>query len=255
MGVEMPEVPAGGGKHPIPIVAIAANDLAASAAFYSKLFAWKIVPFSSELTTAVTPAGPSVSLLSNVPEGFQGTVPFIGVPDVSAALDRVAAAGGSIERAAWDVPPVGRFARFKDTSGTIYGFTDAVPPGGLPRLRVPFGSNPKPPAGAICSLEMHASDGAAAARFFGGLFDWGTMEMMPEYMGFDPGAGVAGVFQSHTPAIPALAYLYVADVGAKLAEIDAAGGKRTADPMPLPGVATFGYFTDPSGTNMGLLGP
>jgi predicted enzyme related to lactoylglutathione lyase len=55
--------------------------------------------------------------------------------------------------------------------------------------------------------------------------------------------------------LPAVAYIYVADVGKTLAEIEAAGGKRTADPMPIPGTATFGYFSDPSGTNMGLIGP
>lgn len=255
MGVEMPEVPAGSGKHPIPIVTIAANDLAASAAFYSRLFGWQLFPFTSELTAATTPAGPSVSLLANVPAGSQGTVPFIGVPDVDLALARAASAGGSIERATWEVPPVGRFARFKDTSGTIYGFTEAMPPGELPRMGMPFGANPKPPAGSVCSLEMYAADGAAAARFFGGLFGWGTMETMPQFMGFDPGAGVAGVFQSHTPALPAVAYVWVADVRAKIAEIEAAGGKRTGDPMSMPGFATFGYFTDPSGTNVGLIGP
>jgi predicted enzyme related to lactoylglutathione lyase len=255
MSGETPEVPAGSGQHPIPIVAIAAHDLARSAAFYSKLFAWRLVPFSNQLTAAIPPAGPSVSLLSDVPHGAQGTVPFVGVPDVDAALARVVAAGGVIERAPWEVPPVGRFARFRDPSGTVYGLTSAVPAGGLPRLGMPFGANPKPPAGTVCSLEMHAADGGAAASFFGGLFGWGAKEMMPQYMGFDPGAGLAGVFQTHTPVLPALAYIWAEDVAAKLAEIDAEGGKRTGEPMSAPGFATFGYFTDPSGTNVGLIGP
>ena len=255
MGDEMPGVPAGSGKHPIPIVAISANDLAASSAFYSKLFGWNVVPVSNDLAAAVTPAGPSVSLLANVPEGSQGTVPFIGVPDVVSALASAVAAGGRIERAPDEVKPVGKFARFKDPSGTLYGLTDAVPAGALPRLAAPFGPAPKPPAGTVCSLEMHASDGAAAARYFGDLFGWGAKEMMPQYMSFDPGAGIGGVFQSHTPALPGLAYLYATDVVAKIAEIEAAGGKRTGDPMPVPGLATFGYFTDPSGTNVGLIGP
>jgi predicted enzyme related to lactoylglutathione lyase len=150
---------------------------------------------------------------------------------------------------------VGKLARFKDAGGTIYGLTDAGLPGPVPTIPMPIGSNPKPPAGAICHLEMYAADGTAAARFFGEQFGWGTLPTMPQYMAFDPGAGVAGIFQSHTPGLPALAYLYATDVEAKLAEIEAAGGKRLGPPMRMPGVGCFGYFKDPSETHMGLIGP
>jgi predicted enzyme related to lactoylglutathione lyase len=78
---------------------------------------------------------------------------------------------------------------------------------------------------------------------------------MPQYIAFDPGTGVGGVFQSHTPALPAVAYVYAADVAAKLAEIEAAGGRRLGEPMRMPGAGCFGYFQDPSGTSMGLIGP
>ena len=255
MSVEMPMVPAGNGKHPIPLVVLSANNLAGSTTFYSKLFGWQTHPMSAELTAVVAPAGPTVSLRSNIPDGFPGMVPYIGVSDVEAALARVVAAGGTVERAAWIVPMVGKLARFKDVSGTIYGLTEAMAPGEMPRMPMPFGSNPKPPAGAICSLEMHAADGADAARFFSELFGWGMLATMPQYMAFDPGAGVAGVLQSHTPALPALAYIYVTDVGAKLSEIEAAGGTRMGEPMRIPGTGCFGYFKDPSGTRMGLIGP
>lgn len=255
MSAGVPNVPAGSGNHPISLVVISANNLPSSTEFYAKLFGWQTHPMSSELTAVVAPAGPMVSLRSNIPAGFPGIVPYIGVPDVDAALQRVATAGGSIERAAWTLPRVGKLARFKDPSGTIYGLTDALPPASMPRMGMPFGPNPKPPAGAICSVEMYAADGNAAARFFGDLFGWGTLATMEQYMAFDPGAGVGGVFQSHTPSLPAMPYIYVADVAAKLAEIDAAGGKRTADAMPIPGFGCFGYFKDPSETNMGLIGP
>ena len=254
MGFEMPKVPQGSGKHPIALVVVSANQLAVSAAFYAKLFGWQTQPLSAELTAVVAPAGPIAALRSNIPDGFPGMVPYIGVPDVDAALQRVVAAGGAIERSPWDVPMVGKLARFKDPSGTIYGLTNAMAPGEMPSIAMPIGSNPRPPAGAICHLEMYAADGAAAARFFSELFGWGTLATMPQYMAFDPGAGVAGIFQSHTPTMPALAYLYCPDVGAKLAEIEAAGGKRIGEPMRIPGTACFGYFQDPSGTRMGLIG-
>ncbi len=255
MSVELPMVPAGNGKHPIGLVVMSANNLAGSTTFYSKVFGWQAHPMSAELTAVVAPAGPTVSLRSHIPDGFPGMVPYIGVPDVDEALARVVAAGGTVERATWMVPMVGKLARFKDLSGTIYGLTAAMTPGEMPPMPMPFGSNPKPPAGAICSLEMYAADGVETARFFGGLFGWGTLATMPQYMAFDPGASIAGVFQSHTPAMPAVAYIYVTDVGATLTEIEAAGGKRMGEPGRVPGMGCFGYFIDPSGTNVGLIGP
>ena len=241
--------------HPIPLVVISANDLPASSAFYSKVFRWQTHPISPVVTAVVAPGGPSVSLRAEAPEGFPGIVPFIGVPDVAAALERAVAAGGSIERAPWSIPMVGTLARFKDPSGTIYGLTNGVPPGEMPRVPPPFGSNPKPPPNTICSLEMYAADHADAARFFGELFGWSTQATMEQYLAFDPAAGIGGVFQSHTPSLPAVAYIFVSDVAATLGEIDASGGHRLGDAMPVPGAACFGYFKDPSGTTMGLLGP
>ena len=78
---------------------------------------------------------------------------------------------------------------------------------------------------------------------------------MPHFVGFDAGAGIGGVFQSHSPAAKSMAYIYSADVPASIAAIEAAGGSRMGDPMPVPGMGTFGYFSDISGTVMGLIGP
>jgi predicted enzyme related to lactoylglutathione lyase len=253
--MEMPEIPAGTGKHPVLLVAISANSMTESKAFYSRLFNWQPMPISAEITACVTPGGPTVSLRSNTPVGFQGMVPFIGVADVDKALQETVAAGATIERAPWNVPMVGKLARFTDGSGTVYGLTSALSPGEVPSVPMPFGSNPKPPAGSICSLEMFARDAGTTASFFTANFGWGTRETMPSYLAFNPGAGVGGTFQSHTPTMPAVAYVYVSDVRATLDEIDANGGKRMGDAMPVPGAGTFGYFIDPSGTRMGLIGP
>lgn len=254
MSPEFPNVPAGSGKHPIQLVAISANALAASTAFYADAFGWRVMPMGSELAGVMTPWGPGAALRAGNPEGFPGAVPFIAVEDVDAALAKVVAAGGSVEKEPWSVPMVGKLARFKDPWGTIYGLTVASAPGSSPHIPMPFGSNPKPPAGTICSVEMYAGDGEAAAKFFGGLFGWGTLATMPQYMAFDPGAGPGGVFQSHTPQLPAMPYVYAADVPAKLVEIVAAGGEKVGEPMAMPGMGTFGYFKDPSGTHMGLIG-
>ena len=255
MGIEMPAVPKGSGEHPIALVVVSANAAAASRAFYAKVFGWQLHQMSAELTGFVAPAGPSGALRSNVPAGYPGIVPYIAVPDVDAMLTRVVAAGGTIEKPSWKVPMVGTLALFRDPAGTIYGLTGSALPGGMPHMPMPLGSNPKPPAGAICSVEMYAADGSGAAQFFGAVFGWGTVATMPQYMAFDAGAGPGGVFQSHTPSLPAVAYIFTTDVEAKLAEIKEAGGKRLGEPMRMPGAGCFGYFADPSHTSMGLIGP
>ena len=78
-------------------MAFSANDLAASSAFYSTLFGWQLQPLSAELTAVMPPAGPMAALRANVPAGFPGVVPYIGVADVDTVLARAVAAGGAIE--------------------------------------------------------------------------------------------------------------------------------------------------------------
>ncbi len=255
MSFELPAVPKGNGKHPVGLVVISANNLEASSAFYAKVFGWKLHPLSKELISFIPSAGPAGALRANIETGFPGVVPYLCVPNIDAALKQIESAGGSVEKAPWTVPMVGKLARFKDASGTIYGLTEALVPGGSPHIPMPLGNNPKPPEGALCSLEMYAVDGEAAAKFFNDLFGWGSLATMPQYMAFDPGAGLGGVFQSHTPTLPAVAYIYTNDVAARLVAIEAAGGSRIGDAMDMPGAGCFGYFKDPSGTTMGLIGP
>lgn len=254
MAAGLPPVPTGSGAHPVIMVAIAANDLAASVAFYQQVFSWPLMRLSPELAVAGMPAGPMVTLRANTAPGFPGVVPFVQVADVMGAIDDATAAGATLERAPWSAQMMGTLARISAPGSTIYGLTSAVPPAAPSHWPAPFGDAPRMPAGCVCSLELHASDLEPAAQFARSQFGWGTLPTMPQYCMFDAGAGIGGVFQSHTPGTAGLAYLAVADVAATLAAIEAAGGKRLGEPMAMPGMATFGYFTDPSGTRMGLLG-
>jgi predicted enzyme related to lactoylglutathione lyase len=250
----LPDLPVGTGQHPIVLVVITANRLDESMAFYSSLFGWHVQPLSDEVAAVITPDGPSAALRANRPEGFPGIVPHLRVADVPAALEKAAAAGATIDRATWSMVGFGQLARFKDASGTLWGLTDSPAGIPVPPIPMPFGENPRPAPGSICSLEMYAADGAAAGAWFGAHFGFGSAATMPPYVAFDPGAGIGGVFQSHTPALPAVAYIHMPDVAATLTAIEAAGGKRMGDPMAVPGLATFGYFSDPSGTSMGVIG-
>lgn len=254
MGTSLPPVPQGNRHHPILLVSIAAHDLAASVAFYRALFGWDLPLSTSDMATVTLSSGPAVTLQGNTPTGSQGVVPYIAVPDVAASLDQLVRGGGTEERAPWLAPHIGTLARFTDPAGTVYGLIEPLVAATPAHIPAPFGDAPRPPVHTICSLEIHAGDLDVAAEFFGARFGWGTLATMPQYLMFDPGAGIGGVFQAHTPANRGLAYIQVADVASTLDAIDAAGGKRLGAAMPVPGMATFGYFTDPSGTAMGLMG-
>lgn len=254
MSPEMPQVPKGNGKHFVPMVALAANEFAKSCAFYGTLLGVKPMPLSPELAVIAPASGPAITLRANTPAGFPTAVPFVVAPDVPGTLAKLVAAGGKVEREPWAMPMVGTLARFTDPSGTVWGLASGSPLGTPPHVPMPFGANPRPAANTICSLEMYAADGAAAAAYFGEQFGWGTLPTMPQFVAFDPGAGIGGVFQSHTPALPAVPYLYATEVAATLAVVEANGGRRVGEPMAMPGMATFGYFQDPSGTTVGLIG-
>ena len=47
---------------------------------------------------------------------------YIAVDDIDARLEKVAAAGGSIERPAFDIPGVGRIAIVRDKAGSAIGW-------------------------------------------------------------------------------------------------------------------------------------
>ena len=250
----MPQCPLGSGEHGIGWIELSANDTQASGELYAAVFGWRIQSFMPGYDVFSAPSGgPAGGLRGNAPEGSPGCTPYIHVADVAAAQARIEAAGGKKltepERIAG-----GWIGHFADPNGTIYGLSDL--PVSLPHQPAPFGANPRPGLHTICSLEMYGgADLDATGRFFAELFGWGTRAAMPQYLLFDPGVSLGGVFQGHTPGTRALAYIYVEDVSAKLREIDAAGGKRMGEPMSMPGVATFGYFSDPSGTAVGLIGP
>lgn len=248
----LPAVPVGSGRHPIVMVAIAANELAASIAFYRSVFGWQLMHVAPDLASAALPSGPFVTLRANTPEGMQGCVPFVAVPDVAGVLETLVTNGATVERAPWSAPMMGTLARII-VDGTVYGLASAPAAPPLP-VPAPFGDAPRPPAGSICSVELHAPQLDTIAAFVQTHFGWGTLPTMPQYCMFDPGAGIGGVFQSHTPANRGLAYIFVSDVATTLSAIRGAGGKTLGEPMAVPGMATFGYFVDPSGTAMGLLG-
>lgn len=249
----LPTAPKGAGTHGIGWIEIRADDLEASGIFYQEVFGWDVENFASDYKVfKVAAGGPNGGLRGKAPAATPACTPYIFVSDVALAQSEIAAAGGKKLTepenlgGAW----IGHFAA---PNGVIYGLADT--PVQQPHIPAPFGSGAKPGVNSLCSLEMYGGpDLPATGRFFGDLFGWASLDSMPGYRMFDAGVSVGGVFQGHTPSTTSIVYIYVADVAAKLQEIEGAGGKRMGEPMAMPGV-TFGYFSDPSGTPMGLIGP
>lgn len=240
--------------HPISVVVLPARDFEASRRFYNAAFGWRMRRLTESVAVSFVPTGPAVVLRRYDAGDESPTVPLLQVADVEQALADVLARGGTRVADPYEVPLGGRIVRFADPSGTVYGLTSNIPPGAVPQVPIPVGANPRPADGTVCSIEMHAGDLDATAAFFANAFGWRAIPTLPHSTAFDPGAGITGIWQSHTPSTRALPYIYVASVEQALRDVEQAGGVRRGAPTVVPGMATFGYFTDPSGTPMGVMG-
>lgn len=119
---------------PLVYFDIAGPDLANQADFYRAIFDWKIGPDGSFPLPVQSPMRASL----RVEDPTQGPVPervlYIGVPDVTAALDQVVARGGGIVFPRLEVPGVVILALFTDPAGNRMGLvetengTPKVPP-------------------------------------------------------------------------------------------------------------------------------
>jgi predicted enzyme related to lactoylglutathione lyase len=123
MAAEPPAAPA-----PIVFFDLAGPDSARLSAFYGGVFGWKI--------------GPTGAIGRDSTGGLDGTlrqdpadkILYLGVPDVTAALKAVVAAGGAVIQPRFEVPGVVVIGLFTDPAGNHMGLvemkdgTPVVPP-------------------------------------------------------------------------------------------------------------------------------
>jgi uncharacterized protein len=121
--------------------------------------------------------------------------------------------------------------------------TSAQPPAPLPR------------SGKICYLEIPATDIEVSARFYREVFGWQTRQRSDGVTAFDDTPGqVSGVWvldraAATQPGI--LTYILVAQAGAALAAVLAAGGAVVV-PVDPDADEIFGWFSDPAGNVLGV---
>jgi predicted enzyme related to lactoylglutathione lyase len=230
------------------------TDVAAAVAFYGSVLGWTPKPMGhyTMFSAGETP----VSGTMVFPGAQNRWIGYVGVDDVDAFVLRVKAAGGSVHRAADEVPGVGRFAVVADPQNA-----DFV-------LFTPAGGNGRSPAGAMLPghvgwRELHADDAAAAFGFYADLFGWTRgaahdMGPMGMYQVFATGGADAGGMMARTAPAAQPTWLYyfnVESIAAGVARVREAGGKVLAGPTEVPGGAWVAQCLDPRGAWFALLAP
>lgn len=119
------------------------------------------------------------------------------------------------------------------------------------------------PTGMPIWYELLTSDVDGAARFYREIVGW-TTQSFPGDAGMDytvwqvDGTGIGGVARPPANAAMAptwLGYFHVADVDAKVAEVEAAGGSVTMPASDIAGVGRIALVADPQGVAFYLMTP
>ena len=108
-------------------------------AFYEATIGWTFVPMpmGEGMTYWLAKVGEtsvagffemSGPYFEGVPDHW---LPYLGVDDVDARIAKLPEAGGTVLRAPWDIPGVGRIAIVKDATGAVAGWM--TPPPGMQR--------------------------------------------------------------------------------------------------------------------------
>lgn len=103
---------------PIVFFDIAGPDDAALREFYSSVFGWS---FSADGKVEVRATPPLQGAVRKDPTEKRL---YLGVPDVTAALDAVRAAGGSVDVPRFEVPGVVVLGLFRDPAGNPMGLVE-----------------------------------------------------------------------------------------------------------------------------------
>jgi predicted enzyme related to lactoylglutathione lyase len=232
------------------------TDVAAAKTFYAKVIGWQMQAFPGGNDYTVLSAGsvgvggimamPADACERGAPVCWQG---YIAVEDVDLHAKLIQSKGGSIIRAAEDIPQVGRFALAADPQGAVF------------ILFRPNASNgPMPTAtpgtsGLVGWNELHAGDGLKAFAWYADVFGWTQcqdmdMGAMGVYRLFATGAEPVGGMMTKMPEIPHPFWAYYFNVDALDAAVERtrqAGGKLINGPHEVPGPMYIANCQDPQG--------
>jgi predicted enzyme related to lactoylglutathione lyase len=240
------------------------TDSAAAQRFYCDVVGWTATDSGMpDADYTLLSAGPTmVGGLMDIPEeacrnGAQpGWVGYVGVDDVDGYAARVKAAGGTIHKAAEDIPGVGRFCVVADPQGAAFVLFKGT--GGEMPASVP----PNTP-GHVGWHELMAGEREAAFAFYAGMFGWtkgDAIDLGPVgiYQLFATDGVPNGGMMTKMPEMPRAFWQYYVNVpalDAAVARITAGGGKVVHGPVQVPGGSWILNGIDPQGAHFALVAP
>lgn len=111
-------------------------------------------------------------------------------------------------------------------------------------------------AGKVVHFEIPVDHSDRAISFYGQAFGWTLEQWGPvEYWTTSAGEGdgIGGALTKRSTEVPSLMfYIEVDDVDAALEAVEAAGGARLSERMPIPTVGWSAFFEDTEGNQVGV---
>lgn len=239
------------------------DDLAGAEAFYTAVLGWSTEHWGppGEPPYVIVKAGETgIAGLMTTPDHLKamGVPPcwtgYIHAADVDAAVESLTKAGGTVHRAPWDIPEIGRLAVVADPQGATFILMAPIGEGG--------GRDAAPMTpGHVGWHELYADDWAAALDFYSGQFGWTKadaidMGPMGTYQLFATGGDPAGGMMNRPPEVPMPVWIYyfsVDGIDAAAARVTDNGGKLMMPPMEVPGGGWVAQCTDPQGAWFALV--
>jgi predicted enzyme related to lactoylglutathione lyase len=184
---------------------------------------------------------------------------YINVDDVDATVASIEQAGGKALLAAFDIPNIGRIAMVTDAQGAPFYVMKPIPPAGQEKQASDVFSPDQPQR--VSWNELSTSDPAAARKFYGEQFGWGSDEFMDmgemgeyrflDHHGVRLGA-LCGVSQGQQPKWRY--YFRVPSVSAAKATAEQNGGAIHMGPHQVPTGDYIIIGSDPQGAEFALVG-
>ncbi|HEY7378838.1 MAG TPA: VOC family protein [Steroidobacteraceae bacterium] len=229
------------------------EDLDGAKRFYGKLFGWTFqdtTSYSGQPYALAKSGNVYVAGLLSVPPRRDGQkvsrwVPYVSVPDVDAALDRVKEAKGGIPVPARDVR-IGRVAAIVDPEGAVIGLVRS-------KIGDPDDATTKAAWGRIVWTELLSNNPSAAADFYRSVMGYEprTIERRGGQYTLLTRRGVerAGILKNPTEnwSPDWLTYIGVADPSDAAKSVEALGGKILVPVSPQIREGAIAVVADPAG--------
>ena len=184
---------------------------------------------------------------------------YIHVSDVDASIASIEQDGGKTYVGATDIPNVGRIAMVADPQGAPFYIMKPIPPANDPNGRSDvFSPSAEQRVGWN---ELSTSDPAAARRFYGEQFGWGSDEFMDmgemgEYRFLDHHGQRIGALCGTMPGQQPKwrFYIRVPSISAAKETAESTGGTILMGPHQVPTGEWIAIGKDPQGAEFALVG-